>query len=118
MLTFGEPRRYRSKSHLRFIAQQPCLICAKRPSDPHHIRYAQPRALGRKVSGEYVAPLCRAHHRAIHRTGDERLFWQQAGIDALAVSRRLWTTTRGVDEAPATPLQNAKAADKRLAHPE
>ena len=36
-------------------------------SEAHHIRFAQPRALGRKVSDEYMVPVCRLHHRELHR---------------------------------------------------
>jgi hypothetical protein len=50
LLALGEPRRQRDKAHLRFVALQPCLICERTPSDPHHLRFAQPRALGRKTS--------------------------------------------------------------------
>ncbi len=96
-LTITEPRRYRNKEHLRFVAQQACLICGRRPSDPHHLRFMQPRALGRKVSDEFVAPLCRIHHRAAHRAGDERAWWMQLGIDPVKVARELWTRTRPSD---------------------
>ena len=41
VLTFGEPKRIRSKEHLRFVASQPCLICGRSPSHAHHIRYGQ-----------------------------------------------------------------------------
>jgi hypothetical protein len=69
-------------------------VCGRTPSDPHHLRFMQPRALGRKVSDEFVAPLCRTHHREVHRVGDERAWWKQAGVDPLEVARRLWTQTR------------------------
>jgi hypothetical protein len=72
VLTLSTPRRYRNKEHLRYVAQQPCLLCARKPSDPHHLQFVQPRALGRKPSDEFAVPLCRAHHRAAHRAGDER----------------------------------------------
>ncbi|WP_456765814.1 DUF968 domain-containing protein [Bradyrhizobium sp. USDA 3650] len=50
-----EPPRKRSKAHLLFVREQPCLICKQSPSDPHHLRFAQPRALGRKVSDEFTS---------------------------------------------------------------
>ncbi len=53
VLAVSAPRRYRNREHLRFVAQQPCLICGRKPSDPHHLRYMQPRALGRKASDEW-----------------------------------------------------------------
>jgi hypothetical protein len=97
VLTLAEPRRYRNKEHLRFVAQQPCLVCGRKPSDPHHLRFTQPRALGRKVSDEFVTPLCRIHHREVHRAGDERSWWKQAGIDPVKAARKLWRKTRPRD---------------------
>ena len=94
VLSIAEPRRYRNKEHLRFVMQQPCLVCGRTPSDPHHLRFMQPRALGRKVSDEFVAPLCRTHHREVHRVGDERAWWKQASINPIKVARQLWRKTR------------------------
>jgi hypothetical protein len=93
-LAVSLPRRYRNKEHLRFVAQQPCLLCARKPSDPHHLRFVQSRALGRKASDEFAVPLCRSHHRAVHRAGDEQAWWKQAGIDPIKVARKLWKQTR------------------------
>jgi hypothetical protein len=95
ILTVAAPRRYRNREHLRYVAQQACLVCGRKPSDPHHLRFTQPRALGRKVSDEFAVPLCRGHHRAAHRSRDERAWWTQAGIDPIKVARRLWKATRG-----------------------
>jgi ERF superfamily protein len=94
VMTIAGPRRYRNKEHLRFVAQQACLVCGRKPSDPHHLRFMQPRALGWKVSDEFVAPLCRIHHRAVHRVTDERVWWKQVGIDPAKVARKLWRSTR------------------------
>ena len=94
VLTIAEPRRYRNKEHLRFVAQQACLVCGRKPSDPHHLRFMQPRALGWKVSDEFVAPLCRIHHRAVHRVSDERAWWKLTGIDPVKVARKLWKNSR------------------------
>jgi hypothetical protein len=52
---------YRNREHLRYVAQQACLVCGRKPSDPHHLGFTQPRALGRKVSDEFAVPLCRGH---------------------------------------------------------
>jgi hypothetical protein len=91
--TLAEPRRYRNREHLRFVIQQPCLVCGRKPSDPHHLRFMQPRALGRKVSDEFAVPLCRGHHRALHRTGDEHAWWNAAGIDPIKEAHQLWKRT-------------------------
>src|SRR5262245_38451363 len=85
-LAIAKPRRYRNKDHLRYIARQACLICGRQPSDPHHLRYAQPRALGRKASDEFTVPLCRAHHREVHRVSNEQAWWQRLGIHPLSVA--------------------------------
>jgi len=90
VLTFPEPRRIRDRDHVRFVATQPCLICGRRPSDAHHLRFAQSRALGRKVSDEFTVPLCRGHHREVHRFGDEAQWWRKAAIDPTAAARSLW----------------------------
>jgi len=94
VLTIGMARCYRNKEHLRFVAQQPCLLCGRKPSDPHHLRFVQPRALGRKASDEFAVPLCRVHHREVHRAKDEKAWWQQARIEPLKVARKLWKETR------------------------
>ena len=56
VLPISAPRRIRDKEHLRYVARQPCLICGRSPGHAHHLRFAQPRALGRKVSDEWVVP--------------------------------------------------------------
>ena len=89
-LAHPEPRRVRDKDHLRFVSTQPCLICGRTPADPHHLRFAQSRALGRKVSDEWVVALCRGHHREVHRHGDERDWWGKAGVDPNVAARSLW----------------------------
>jgi hypothetical protein len=94
ILAVAAPRRYRSREHLRYVMQQPCLVCGRKPSDPHHLRYLQPRALGRKASDEFAVPLCRVHHRAAHRAGDECAWWKAAGIDPVKIARGLWKQTR------------------------
>jgi len=111
MLTVAAPRRYRNRDHLRFVMQQPCLLCGRKPSDAHHIRFVQPRALGRKASDEFAVPLCRSHHRAAHRSGDEKAWWKQAGIDPLKVALRLWKHTR-IDEGEPEPTAQDASADR------
>jgi hypothetical protein len=92
-LTFPEPRRVRDRDHVRFVASQPCLICGRRPSDAHHLRFTQSRALSRKVSDEFTVPLCRGHHREIHRFGDEATWWKRTKLDPIAAARTLWLRT-------------------------
>jgi hypothetical protein len=58
------------------------------------LRFAQPRALGRKVSDEFTVPVCRVHHRELHRHGDEAAWWQKIKIDPLPIARWLWQHAR------------------------
>jgi hypothetical protein len=92
-LALPEPRRFRDKTHVKFVSKQPCLICGRQPADAHHLRFAQHRALGRKVSDEFIVPLCRGHHREVHRSGDEASWWTKARIDPIGAARTLWTET-------------------------
>jgi hypothetical protein len=93
VLTLPIPRRIRDREHVEAVAKQPCLICGRRPADAHHLRLAQPPALGRKVSDEFTVPLCRGHHREVHRCGDEGAWWNEKGIDPSAAARALWLKT-------------------------
>jgi hypothetical protein len=90
VLTLPVVRRIRDREHVKSVAKQPCLVCGRRPVDAHHLRFAQPQTLGRKVSDEFTVPLCRGHHREVHRCGDEAGWWHKTGIDAAAAARALW----------------------------
>jgi hypothetical protein len=88
VLTHPEPRRVRDREHVRFVSQQTCLVCGRQPCDAHHLRCAQNRALSRKVSDEFTVPLCRGHHRELHRHGDESGWWQKLGLDPTGAAAR------------------------------
>ena len=100
-LAFPEPRRIRDKEHLKSVATQPCLICGRCPCDPHHLRFAQTRALGRRASDEFTVPLCRGHHRELHRYGDEAGWWKKSGIDPMPAARVLWLKAHPVRDRAA-----------------
>jgi hypothetical protein len=129
ILAIATPRRYRNREHLHYVAQQACLICGRKQSDPHHLRYLQPRALGRKVSDEFAVPLCRSHHRAVHRASNEQAWWKAAGIDPVKVARQLWRQTRlddgqerhpaGLAARPETPsIASAPDGSRRESRPD
>jgi hypothetical protein len=98
----GKTVRLRDKDHQRFVVRQACLVCGRVPSDPHHLTFTQPRALGRRVSDEFIVPVCRVHHRELHRSGDEVAWWCRLNIDPVPVALRLWQQTRSDDQASAS----------------
>ena len=93
VLTISEPKRHRDKTHLRFVGSHPCLVCGRQPSDAHHLRFTQPRALGMKVSDEFTVPLCREHHRQLHHAGNEQAWWHNQSIKPLPIAQYMWTET-------------------------
>jgi len=105
-LTFPEPRRIRDRDHVRFVAKQPCLLCGRQPSDAHHVRFAQSPALGRRVSDEFTVPLCRGHHRELHRSGREAEWWSKVGIDPTIQARAFWLQTHPL------PINRDESADR------
>ena len=112
----GKVVRLRDKEHRKFVARQACLVCGRTGSDPHHLTFTQPRALGHRVSDEFTVPVCRIHHRELHRSGDEAAWWQKLNIDPLPVALRLWQHTRvdgelGPSREGITPTPTAKTPD-------
>jgi len=112
----GKTIRLRDKDHRKFVLRQPCLVCGRVPSDPHHLTFTQPRALGRRASDEFIVPVCRLHHGELHRSGDEVAWWQGFNIDPLPVALRLWQHTRADGElTPVMQAQAVKTADVKPA---
>jgi DNA recombination protein Rad52 len=103
-LVLGEPKRLRNEAHRQFVASQPCIVCDRTPSHAHHLKFAQARAMARKVSDEWVVPLCFLHHRALHEAGNEERWWDEQRIDARTEAEKLWRVTRGTSSeiAPVT----------------
>ncbi len=84
------PRRLRNRKHLKYVASQPCVICGRNGTQAHHVRFAQPRAMGRKVGDQWTVPLCALHHRAVHDAGDEERWWKEQDLDSLQIAEKLW----------------------------
>lgn len=104
-----EPARKRSKEHLSFVRGHPCLVCKQSPSDAHHLKFSQPKMLGRKVSDEFTVPLCRMHHQDLHRHGNEKAWWADQHIAPLAIANELWAASQarlghGGEEPYVTPM--------------
>ena len=116
VLALPIPRRIRDRDHVKSVAKQPCLVCRRSPADAHHLRFAQSRALGRKVSDEFTVPLCRGHHREVHRCGDEAAWWKQIGIDPATPARVFWLKSHPLPTSvgqPGSKLQNERNLEIR-----
>jgi hypothetical protein len=89
-------------------------VCGRVPSDPHHLTFTQPRALGYRVSDEFTVPVCRIHHRELHRASDEAGWWQKLNIDPFPVALRLWQHTRvnGDGLAPSKNIRPSQATQE------
>jgi hypothetical protein len=110
----GKTVRLRDKDHRRFVLRQACLVCGRVPSDPHHLTFTQPRALGRRVSDEFIVPVCRVHHRELHRSGNEAAWWRKLNIDPIPIALRLWQQTRtDGDQGDPKLLKNARLDEGR-----
>jgi len=106
-LALSTPKRHRDEAHRKFVGAQPCLICGRSPAQAHHLRFAQPRSMGSKVSDEYTVPLCAIHHRALHDDGPEEMWWEAHGTDVLKEAERLWRESHGAKQertAPVAPI--------------
>ena len=113
VLSIGKPVRERDRHHLWFVASQPCLVCGRTPSDAHHLKFAEQRAMGRKVSDKFTVPICRLHHRELHRRGNERIWWESQGIDPLPVAASLWVRSHAVDAPDAELAADMNGPAKR-----
>lgn len=117
-LAYPKEKRVRDKAHLEYVRTKPCLICGRAPVHAHHLRFAQKRGMGMKVSDEFTVPVCSIHHDELHRTGDERAWWASHGIiEPLKVAEKLWGESRGFqpqDEA-ASAQQHSNGHDQN--HP-
>ena len=111
-LLIDRPTRRRDADHLRFVASQPCLICSRMPSDAHHLKFAQPKALSRKVSDEFTVPLCRIHHRQLHHGGDEVSWWNDMDVDPLSIAQDLWIQSHTREPAPQQRLLKGSSNDE------
>jgi hypothetical protein len=109
--------RLRDKDHRKFVSTQPCLVCGRTPADPHHLRFAQPRALSRKVSDEFTVPVCRLHHRELHNHGDEKMWWKGININPLPIAMKLWKHGRTEDTGIVSKVSSTTKTTTKTSQP-
>lgn len=94
MVARPKQKTLRSKKHLSFVAELPCLICKTLTDEPaftmpsageaHHLLKATEKGIGRKNGDDWAVPLCNIHHTGrdgVHRAGDEIKWFRSYGID-------------------------------------
>ena len=61
---------HRSKSHLAFVRGRACVFCPRPACEAHHaFRSAGGGGMGIKGCDLFTVPLCRPHHRELHKRG-------------------------------------------------
>ena len=77
-------RLVRSAAFLGFVRQLPCLVCGTSPPvHAHHITYAEPSGMGRKVGDNWTVPFVVGAITVCTMTRGEKLFWADNGIDPM-----------------------------------
>ncbi|EMU8997176.1 DUF968 domain-containing protein [Providencia rettgeri] len=72
-------KRWTSDEYLKWVKSQPCCVCGAIADDAHHlIGYGQ-GGTGTKAHDLFTIPLCRIHHRELHKdpNGWEREYGSQ-----------------------------------------
>jgi len=90
---FAVPKGYGPSQAVIRHAQQ-SVISQQDVILPGPDTFIQPCALGHRVSDEFTVPVCRIHHRELHREGDELGWWGKFSIDPFPVAVRLWQHTQ------------------------
>lgn len=110
-LALPAPKRIRAPEHLKWVAALGCTVCQRQPADAHHLKRVQPNAMAKKPGDQWVVPLCRIHHRALHDAGDETRWWQDQKIDPVALANELWANSNGLIVRPVTLQHQISTSD-------
>ncbi len=75
-------KKIRSDKHRRFVASQPCLVTGRIGDDihPHHLLRVYGKAMGTKSCDSWCVPLHYTIHNALHKNGNEIVFFENHGI--------------------------------------
>ena len=97
----GKPEgRVRCKTHLRWVAGQPCCVCGRRDVQVHHLTCGpEAKARGLKAGDDQTVPLCILHHDpnsaiSLHHAGDERAWWARFRLNPIAIAAEMWRASR------------------------
>lgn len=81
--------KIRSKRHRQFVSQQPCIITGNihETNHAHHLLRVEGKAMGTKACDSWCVPLHWTLHNALHRNGNEIVFFANHGLDYEAVKQ-------------------------------
>lgn len=91
--------RVEDEKHRRFIAGLRCVICGREDTQAAHVNFADlsiakpSRGIGQKSDDCFVLPLCVEHHAQQHAHGNERHWWEMAGVDPVKIALRLYSVS-------------------------
>ena len=74
--------KIRSRKHLMYIAEKPCIICGYTEVQACHIRFTG-AGMGQKPCDIFTTPMCLSHHREQHSM-NEKVFWHLYKINPVA----------------------------------
>tara|TARA_B100000674_G_C37944778_1_gene964376 strand:+ start:105 stop:401 length:297 start_codon:yes stop_codon:yes gene_type:complete len=83
------PSRVRSERYLKTLRGQPCLVCGA-GGEAHHVTFAEPKAMAKKVGDNWCVPLCHKHHMELHAHGKETQWWALQGVDPMDWAKKNW----------------------------
>ena len=87
-----KPTTWKSAKYLKFVRNQPCIICGWK-AEVHHVRQSRNSGIGNRPNDTWALPLCRLHHSEAHHYGFET-FLKNHNIDLyeqLFLLLKLWT---------------------------
>lgn len=78
------------RQHVARIRQLGCCICNLK-GDPHHLLgYKHGKGLSMTSEDRWAISICRIHHDALHRHGNDEEWLASQGIDGRALASSLW----------------------------
>lgn len=88
----------RSEAYLKTVRGRQCLACMRPEASAHHLTFAQERGMSLRTGDNWAVPLCHRCHMDLHRTGDERTWWDMIGVDPLVWARSNWEKFNGTNQ--------------------
>ena len=74
--------KIRSEKHRRFVANKACMLSGLMDGvQAHHLLRAEGKGMATKASDIWLVPLHHTLHDALHKNGNEVVFFENHGMD-------------------------------------